>query len=106
MVQRHIPIDEYKKPNGFLETISFPVECTDESEATKLDVQLKKLDEYGIKVTGEITGNLLNVCLDDGSFDYKFELFGKDTYQDDIKNLVLNFDEEDYKTFRASHRGS
>jgi hypothetical protein len=96
-IQYTIPMAEYKRPNGFHETIHLPVACTDEAECDKLREKLAKLHELNITITGELMGGMCNVCLDDGNFDYKFEIYGPEDFPDKVKQLVLNFDEEDYK---------
>lgn len=95
-VQVKIPMDEYVRPNGFHETIQLPVECVDQAQADKLEAKLALLRKHNIDVTGELMGNQCNVCLDDGTFDYKFELFPQDGFTDKVRDLVLTFDEADY----------
>lgn len=70
---------------------------------TKIEENLVLLGKYNITITAEqIPGNLVNVCLDDGDFDYKFELFPNDkALLVGITELVLNFDEADYLKAKA-----
>lgn len=104
-VSMKIPVSEYVKPTGFREVIYLPVECADQAQADKLAAQLDRLHQHGINVTGEVVSeHMCNVCLDDGEFDYKFELFGQDGFADRVRDLVLDFDEADYLSAKAAEQ--
>jgi hypothetical protein len=98
-----VPMAEYKRPNGFLEVIDLPIDCVDEDEINKVREKLDLMHKHNITITGEIMGTMCNVCLDDGEFDYKFELFSKEGFQDKVKKLVLDFDEADYVLAKEVH---
>lgn len=92
-----IPMSEYVKPNGFREVVYLPAECANQAQADKFTANLALLHKHHIDVTGEIVSeHMCNVCLDDGDFDYKFELFEVDGFVDKVRDLVLDFDEADY----------
>lgn len=101
-----IPVVMFLRPNGRRApgAIEVPAEYETPEKIGELNSKLASLAEHGIMITTEdIPGDAANVCLDDGEFDYKVELFPLDeTLAKRITELVLSFDEEDY--LRAKER--
>lgn len=92
----NIPAVRYHRPDGMREPGKVRVDV-DQVTYDKLTENLKVMGERNIEVTLELMGPMVNVCLDDDNFDYKFELFPhNETLPDKIKDLVLNFDLDDY----------
>jgi hypothetical protein len=100
-----IPVMLCIRPNGrrVPDAMTVPEDYLD--RATIIEAKLAELDSVGITITAEqIGGNQVNVCLDDGEFDYKYELFpGDEKLLNGITELVLNFDVYDYRKARAVH---
>lgn len=95
-----IPGVRYHRPDGHREDGKWTVPYTPETERN-----IKRMTELGIEITCEfIPGGLINVCLDDGTFDYKFELFpNTPELADKLGKLVHDFDEEDYRRRREQN---
>lgn len=99
-VKRTIPVTLYIRPNGgrTRDELLVSEEYASDEEWAKVEENLVLFGKYGITVTAEeVGGHQINVCLDDGDFDYKFELFpGNDKLITGIVGLVRDFDEQDY----------
>jgi hypothetical protein len=100
-VTAHIPVVQYMRPRG-LKHEGFIV-VPEEFQTDQLKEKLALLVKHGIRITQEDVGcNQVNVCLDDGDHDYKFELFSFDgDYGKKVMQLVLDFDEADYLKAKA-----
>lgn len=100
-----IPVMLCIRPNGRRQpdTMLVPEKYRTDEYWPKIEENLVLLGKYGIDITAEqIGGNQVNVCLDDGDFDYKFEIFpGSEKLLEGITELVLNFDEQDYLKAKA-----
>lgn len=95
-----IPVTMFIRPNGKRHQGSIWV--PEGTDLERLEAKLAEMVECGVIVTSEeISPTEVNVCLDDGDFDYQVELFRADeTINQKITDLVLAFDPEDYRKVR------
>lgn len=95
-----IPAVEYVRPNGVRNLGGWLAPYSDE-----LRDKIKELIDCNIEITVELVfGNMVNVCFDDGDFDYKYELIPNDSeLVGHVTDLVLAFDKEDYLAKRKSY---
>lgn len=96
MTMFELPIVYYLPPNGVrtfgVLDVPYSREIADKSSL---------LNDLGIGITMELVFGQVNVCLDDGDFDYKFKLFpnGPELI-DGVVKLVTEFDVNDYHARR------
>lgn len=97
----NLPAVRYIRPDGMRDegAITIPY---DEEVATRS----RQMQRLGIEVTLELMHGMVNVCLDDGEFDFKFELFPNGPkLVEGISSLVKNFDPEEYRQRRMEEVG-
>lgn len=102
-----IPVVEYVRPSGRKVRGGnvVPEEYMAPEKFAVLEAKLAEMDNEGITITVEDVGNRQrNVCLDNGEFDYKYELFRFDEeYDKKVAELVMNFDVHDYRKAMAAY---
>lgn len=97
-----VPARMYKRPNGSWEegNIDIPGALTEHRAS-----QLKTILDEELFFTMEYMpiGNMVNICLDDGDFDYRFELVSNTDAKvfESVLSIIDNFDVEAYR--KASH---
>jgi hypothetical protein len=100
-----IPVVMYLRPNGrkAIGHVMVPEEFMAPEKFVVLEAKLEEMASVGIAITQEeIPGNTMSVCLDDGDFDYKTELFPVDeTYGKRLTEFVMGFDVYDYRKVRG-----
>lgn len=98
-----IPVTMFVRPFGRKHQGSIWV--PEGTDIELLEAKLAEMAECGVYVTSEeISTTEVNVCLDDGDFDFKVELFAADeTINQKITDLVLSFDVAEYRKAREAH---
>lgn len=96
-----IPVVMYLRPNGRRASgsIQVPAEYETPEKFAVLEAKLAELAAEGITVTTEdIPGDTASVCMDNGDFDYKTELFPLgEGLAGQITEFVMSFDVYDYR---------
>lgn len=89
----YIPGIRYHRPNARREEGHFELPTVD-----NLQAKFNEIDEAHIEITAELmVGNVVNVCFDNGDFDYKFFLWGNDPeLVEGLTKAILEFDADDY----------
>jgi len=101
----NIPAVRYHRPAGYQEPGKVRVECVSQEEYDKLAANLEVMKERNITVTLEMVDQtMVSVCLDDGNFDYKTELWPNgEVLLENVKKLILDFDLDDYLKAANAH---
>jgi hypothetical protein len=93
MPDLQVPVKEYFRPNGRSEAkeITIPDGWTEQRAAA-----LNALNDEEIDLTVERFPAMVNICLDDGDFDYRYEVVPLDQLHATILRLLDEFDVKDY----------
>jgi len=85
------PVVEYVRPYGHRheDILELP-------ELPGLEAGSLLLAQLGIEVTLEDMQRMINVCFDDGDFDYRFFLFSREELARRVAEEIAAFNEEDY----------
>jgi hypothetical protein len=94
MPDLQVPVKEYFRPDGRSEAkeITIPDGWTEQRAAA-----LGLLNDEEIDLTVERFPAMVNICLDDGDFDYKYEVVPPHKVDATILRLLDEFDLEDYR---------
>jgi hypothetical protein len=95
----YVTMRRYFPPNGYSEVgqLSIP----DARSATRL-AQLELIAKEGIEFTMEVlNGGMVNLCMDDGTFDYRFDVVKPTLVNERVLLFIDNFSIEDYHKVAA-----
>ena len=100
MSDLQLPLRAYFRPYGESRTniLTIPGAWTENRQQ-----QLDQIKSAEIEFTVEAFPTCMNICMDDGKFDYKYELVPTDAVYNTILRLIDEFDIEDYRRAAATH---
>jgi hypothetical protein len=89
-----VPTRQYFRPNGhsvmghlIIPDARTPARCA----------QLEWIANEHIEFTIEVFPNTVNICMDDGEFDYKFEVVPPENVNDKVLEMIDSFNVQDYR---------
>lgn len=104
MVAILVPVVEYIRPNG-ARSHSAVLVNKDINDCALFSDQLETMKNLGVEITVEdVLDGIVNVCLDDGFFDYKYLTVKSNELASTVARLVDEFDVMDYA--RTKREGS
>ena len=69
-------------------------------------LRLEVIENEGIEFTLEVFDHGVNICMDDGTFDYKFEFVTSDQVNETVLRLIDGFDVHHYRNaYQIMSRG-
>jgi hypothetical protein len=95
----YVTMRRYFPPNGYSEVgqLSIPG-----AQNTARLAQLELIAKEGIEFTMEVLNSgMVNLCMDDGTFDYQFDVVGPTLVNERVLLFIDNFSVEHYRKVAA-----
>jgi hypothetical protein len=89
-----VPMRRYFRPNGHSEMGHLII--PDARTPDRLS-RLEWIANEHIEFTMEAFPDMVNICMDDGSFDYKYEVVSHQNVNTKVLELIDNFNLQDYR---------
>jgi hypothetical protein len=94
-----VPMRRYFRPNGHSEMGHLII--PDARTPDRLS-RLEWIASEHIEFTMEALPDMVNICMDDGEFDYKYAVVSADKVNVTVLELIDNFNLQDYRNAAAS----
>lgn len=96
-----IPMRQYFRPDGHSKTGTLVIK---NAYTIARQNAIEVIQQAGIEFTLESSvGGMVNICMDDGTFDYKFELVTSEQVNDTVLRLIDEFNLDDYRAASAAY---